>query len=400
MNLCRVTGGGPRSPMRLMGRGWGSTDRGERSEFKPGLRLRQQRRGPRGRGDKIPAVTRLPTANPLFERIGPDDRAEALGVLLTGRRRAGEAVARPFLEFARQHDLDLTHLWMARDGRRDAVAALIIPGVGRTAMLFISPLAAAGSVPLAGQLIRHAVSQLDFRRVNLVQALLEPGQDLARRAAVAGGLTHLAELAYMSCAGRSRNHTPAVDLDGRPLPAVHWSEADRPGFAHAILESYRDTLDCPGLRGLRQIDDIIAGHMATGRFDPQRWTLWHAPPSPPSASTLTSTPTPVVTETGDPPAPTPAAVLLLAASADGPGVELVYLGVGPEYRRRGLARQIMEVALHHAADLDRGDLHLAVDDRNRPAMRLYHRLGFCITARKTALITAVGPRESHEPNPD
>ena len=32
----------------------------------------------------------------------------------------------------------------------------------------------------------------------------------------------------------------------------------RDRFAAAILASYRQTLDCPGLLGLRDIDDIIA----------------------------------------------------------------------------------------------------------------------------------------------
>ena len=326
----------------------------------------------------------------MSERIGPEDRVEALGVLLTGRTRAGEAVTRPFLDFARQHDLDLSHLWLARDGRRHAVAVLVVPGVGRTAMLFVSPLSTAGSVPLAGGLIRDALASLDPGQVNLVQALLEPGQDLTRRAVEAGGLHHLAELAYMSRAGRQRTQRPTVGRDDLPLEAVPWSESARPRYARAILESYRDTLDCPGLRGLRQIDDIIAGHMATGRFDPARWTLWQPPAPPPPPVPPAS---PIATESPDDaghrsPAD-PAAVLLLAESTDGPGVELVYLGVCPPYRRRGLARQIMEWALHETAVMGRGDLHLAVDDRNRPALRLYHDLGFRLTTRKTALIATV-----------
>ena len=39
-------------------------------------------------------------------------------------------------------------------------------------------------------------------------------------------------------------------------------------FAAAIQESYRDTLDCPALSGLRDIEDVIAGHQSVGTFDP------------------------------------------------------------------------------------------------------------------------------------
>ncbi len=309
------------------------------------------------------------TDDAVLERVGPKGRAEALGVLLTGRLRAGEAVSRPFLDFAAKQDLDLSYLWMVREGRRSAVATLIVPGVGRTAMLFLSPLAVEGSVPQAGRLVGHAIDEIDPRRVNLVQGLLEPGQELNQRALEVGGMSHLADLAYMCRSGcRTASPVPTVKLGGRALEVTTWSDAARPTFARAILESYEDTLDCPGLRGLREIDDVIAGHQATGKFNPADWIVWSDE------------------KRG------PAAVLLLAGSSEGNGAELVYLGVVPWARRRGLARQIMEVALNRTARIAEahgggGDgLHLAVDDRNRPALKLYHDLGFRLTLHKTALI--------------
>ena len=37
------------------------------------------------------------------------------------------------------------------------------------------------------------------------------------------------------------------------------------------MESYQQSLDCPLLNGLREIGDVIAGHQASGEFNPRFW---------------------------------------------------------------------------------------------------------------------------------
>lgn len=283
-------------------------------------------------------------------------------MLLTGRRDAGEHAVRPFLSFAQENDLDLSQLWVAWDGRRMSAAALIVPGVGRTAMLFLSPVSSSGRVVVSGRLIAHAAAQIDPEEVSLVQALLDHGQTQQQRAVEAGGFRFLADLAYMHRAGKHGDPLPPVRLGDATLTPILWSESARPLFTTAIEASYEGTLDCPGLLGLRTTDDILAGHMATGRFRPEDWAVWAAADG------------------------RPAAVLLLAESATGVGVELVYLGVSPFARGHGLAKALMRHALDRTARHGRGDLVLAVDDRNAPALHLYRGLGFRTSARKTALI--------------
>lgn len=315
-----------------------------------------------------------PADDTPFERVTDATRHEALAVLLTGRRQPDDAAVRPFLDFARDNQLDISRFWIARDGPRTAAAVLIVPGVGRTAMLFLSPIASNGRVGLAGRLIAHAVARLDPPAVRLVQALLEQGQARQRQTLEAGGFKFLADLAYMHRPGKALPQLPPVTLDGRELAATHWSEDARPLFSAAIADSYQDTRDCPGLLGLRDMDDIIAGHMATGTFNPAHWTVW--------------------SDGGK-----PAAVLLLAESSAEMGFELVYIGVAPDARGRGLSRTVMQHALHTtavgvSADSARGGharLHLAVDDRNEPALKLYRGLGFRTSVRKTALIYTPAP---------
>jgi ribosomal protein S18 acetylase RimI-like enzyme len=313
----------------------------------------------------MPAADASPTD---LRPVEVSEQREALGLLLSGQPNPHAPAVRSFLEFSGDHELDLSRFWWGFDGRRPAAAVLIVPGVGKTAMLFSSPVASGGSVPLTGRLVGHGLAQTDPQQTKLVQSLLEPGQPLQRRALEAGGMRFLSDLAYMQRQGRRIEPRPRIDLDGDPLTPVRWSEDRRPLFRRAIVDSYTDTLDCPGLLGLRGIDDIIAGHMATGTFNASHWTVWVGPDE------------------------RPAAVLLLAESSGGQGFELVYLGVCPHARRQGLAKRIMQIALDTTARGSRekrpGPLHLAVDDRNGPALRLYRGLGFRTTARKCALIHA------------
>ncbi|MEM9418619.1 MAG: GNAT family N-acetyltransferase [Planctomycetota bacterium] len=309
-----------------------------------------------------PASPTNPAPTARFERADHALQRDALSVLLTGKRNPEDPAVGPFLAFATQNNLDLSGLWIAWDGRRLAAATLIVPGVGKTAMLFLSPVGSNGRVSLSGQLVARAMAEIDATKIRLIQTLLEQGQALQQRAIEAGGFRFLAELAYMQRPGKLFAPLPPVTLNGETLTPVHWSEPARPVFAQAISDSYQDTQDCPGLLGLREMDDIIAGHMSTGRFDPTHWTVWRDGLG------------------------RPAGVLLLAESTGNAGFELVYLGISPHARGQGLAKVLMRHALDLTHKHGRGDLFLAVDDRNAPALRLYQGLGFRVSIRKTALI--------------
>ena len=71
--------------------------------------------------------------------------------------------------------------------------------------------------------------------------------------------------------------TPPGDRPAGPAAGFRLARITRRAvhalFAETILQTYRDSLDCPGLNGVRQIEDIIAGHKASGEFDPALWFL-------------------------------------------------------------------------------------------------------------------------------
>jgi GNAT superfamily N-acetyltransferase len=64
--------------------------------------------------------------------------------------------------------------------------------------------------------------------------------------------------------------------------------------------------------------------------------------------------------------------------------ELLYLGLIPEYRRRGLSKTILEYMLQWGSENGIKRILLAVDARNKPALRLYERMGFEATGTAEA----------------
>jgi ribosomal protein S18 acetylase RimI-like enzyme len=289
---------------------------------------------------------------------------------MTGRADGQDPAVRQFLGFAREHQLDLDAFFAVYadgpDAARPIACALAVPGAGRTAMLFTNPLARHAEGRALTAAARAAIGALDPARVRLVQSLTDPPQQAERAALREAGLSDLAELVYLQrYVERGRSQLELVEPgSGRPLKVVHWSESVRPTFERAILRSYEGTLDCPGLLGLRQIDDIIAGHRATGRFDAGLWSVYEFEGEP-------------------------IAVLLLAHVPAREAYELVYLGVVPAYRGRGLGAVLVRHALASVAARGGGRLHLAVDAANRPAVKLYERHGFRANAHKAAMIFAL-----------
>ncbi len=320
----------------------------------------------------------------LIERVGPGERRPALGMLLRGRAGARDAGVDHFIRYSQRQGLDLDELWVLRDRDRPdrlLAATMLIPAPGRSAMLFVSPGASWPAAEPVCQLVQQMCRAQDAGRLRLIQALLEPDQQRTRQMLGEAGFIELATLIYMQRrtppdTGRSAGGASARDGRGpreadvlapedRHYRVYHWDEAHRRRFAAAIEASYERTLDCPALRGLRQIDDVIAGHQAAGVFRPQLWYALYDGPQP-------------------------AAVMLINELPQADACELVYLGLAEAHRGRGLARRLLAHGLERVAHLGRSRLMLAVDERNVPALRLYQGLEFAETGRKCAMIRAVG----------
>ena len=86
----------------------------------------------------------------------------------------------------------------------------------------------------------------------------------------------------------------------------------------------------------------------------------------------------------------PEGALLLSPFPDQGSVELVYLGLGPSLRGRGLGKLLMVRAIDAARRSGAMDMTCAVDMQNLRALRLYAGLGFRSIDRRVALVRSIG----------
>ncbi|HUO09561.1 MAG TPA: GNAT family N-acetyltransferase [Phycisphaerae bacterium] len=301
----------------------------------------------------------------LFVLVGgPEVRP---GVPMRGSVADHEMKVEGFLAYAQSVGVDYTRQVVAL-GKNLAGEEVIegmclwVPSPGRTAMLFGPSLS---EFPEAAKGTEAAIAGAleDARRAGivLVQSMMEPADAAGKTVFAAAGLTQLATLTYME--RRPPMHAPEFQLPG-DLRMEPYSAGTHALFARAILGSYEKTLDCPALSGVREIEDIIAGHKAVGGpsgFDPHLWG--------------------VLIE-GE----KPVGCLLLGEIAARRALELVYLGLLPEVRGRGLGRVLMQRVLSIASRRRFDVATLAVDAANGPAVALYRRCGYTSVAQRIAMI--------------
>lgn len=264
-----------------------------------------------------------------------------------------------FVRVMADRGFDARRVWIAeRDGQlRWAVLPIISPG--RTALLLAPQSGVAAVRDDAAELVKAVTQRLQDDGARLVQWLVEPADAAAAEIAYRCSFQLTADLLYLHA--RISQKTPPPPSTWRATP---YTAELHPLFANTILESYQGSLDCPSLNGLRDIEDIVAGHKAVGRFDPNWWFLL----SPPDDCA------------------TPLGVLLLGPQAGADGAELVYMGLAPAARGRGLGDWALRLAAHKLATARIDQLTLAVDAANEPALKLYYRHGFQRVGDKLAFM--------------
>lgn len=315
------------------------------------------------------------------------------------------AAAERFLESAASMGLDLSLMWATESGGRGAIAgtlrqvALAVPGTGRTVMLFVSgparrrrgslvSVAELGAGPGATReragVIRAACEQaargIDGEPASvLAQTLLETRETEAISGFDAAGFRRLGDLAYLRRIGpppaATHGDTLPPDVAVRSIASLladGWTpERIEAALLLALERSYIDTLDCPELCGLRSAEDVLESHRSVGRYDGGLWWLVMASGRAEGC-------------------------MLLNVCPEHESVELVYLGLSPVLRGKGLGAKLLAGGLRvvqgaafdafgdQAGDptpagrcvVGPGGVTCAVDTRNEPAMRLYRHAGF------------------------
>ncbi|MGV3606582.1 MAG: GNAT family N-acetyltransferase [Planctomycetaceae bacterium] len=149
------------------------------------------------------------------------------------------------------------------------------------------------------------------------------------------------------------------------LPA---SQFTTPQLHDLIEQTYIDTQDCPAMNGLRSTDQVLAGYRSAGTCEDRYWF--------------------VATDQNQ----KPIACLLLAPDTNNHSCELVYVGVIPEARGRGVAGDLVSWAKWQAKSAACSQLLLAVDDQNLPGLKLYQRHGFQSFDAREVYIHSLSPQ--------
>lgn len=296
-----------------------------------------------------------------YLRVHGSMHRAALGMLLTGKPDGTDAAVTQFVGFAKQQSMDINECWAACHLDLIQSSLLLVPSAGKTSMLFLSSVPARKLIATMAKLVEQACEVQDGSQVRIIQALLEQNQTLELLALKQAGFTHLAHLIYMQRYVTAANRTAQSFKFGPNVQVYNWSETNRKRFGDVITASYIDTLDCPALLGTREIDDVIAGHMAAGEFDPKNWFCLYSED-------------------------TPLGVLLLNKISHRSALELVYLGLTPDARGKGLAQKLVQFAINQTEPTKTAQILLAVDQENQPARKLYTRMGFARGDKKTAMI--------------
>lgn len=317
-------------------------------------------------GDPAPRfrVERVP-------RTGWISAAERLVQAVVGTGKPARAAAERFLAAAGEHRIDLAglHASFLHDSEtrtpKPRQVCLAVPGSGATATFFTTtPQDDEESAELAA-VIDAACAALGGTR--LAQALLTLEEDAVRAAFAGAAFRQICQLAYLT----GPLHTAidkAKQFDAGTMPegveVVRCDEIRDEELTAALRASYEQTLDCPELCALRRTEDVLASHKDAGQHDPKLWWLVRHHGEPRGAAFVSRMP-------------------------EQSAMELVYLGLAPSLRGKGLGRSLLAHALTNAGRSGLRDFQCAVDLRNAPALKLYAGFGLRETARRRALVRAL-----------
>lgn len=199
------------------------------------------------------------------------------------------------------------------------------------------------------ELVRAACAWLHTGGAKVAQAIVRPSERFLAVPLERHGFRHVTTLWYLRHsldAGAALATAERQDLSYRS-----YRDVSRRVFEETLVRTYEGTLDCPELNGVRTAAEILAGHRAQGRHEPNLWWLAES-------------------------AGAPVGVLLLSEMPEWDALDICYLGVVPEARGHGFGRHLALHSLRVARSQGVSQLTLAVDRRNRPAWDLYRDLGF------------------------
>ena len=297
-------------------------------------------------------------------------RAAALDLLLT---RIPEARRPQHVEVLRTAAVADTPPWRGLLGafhdQRMVGAILSAVQTGHAATIWPPQVLDEAPPATADLLLQAAIERLAADGTRLVQALLESDAEDDAATLLAGGFQHAADLLYLVC---PRDDFPSARPD-TSLQFQPYTPEQHERFARLVEATYRETLDCPQLNGVRDVDDVLAGYRAASDFNASRWLIVRHADADVGCLILTGYPNLSVWE-------------------------LTYMGVVAESRGHGWGVEIAQYALSLAAEAAQSRVVLAVDAQNAPALRMYAAAGFQVWDQRAVYLRQITGK-TPSPNP-
>lgn len=302
------------------------------------------------------------TSQVQIEQVSKKDRSETVCFLVSGGQCDASTLARSqgLLESLSGENRAPWTLWRARRGNDIVAATLLMEHVGKVGMLFFCPANAPKVDSVALVQLLHATGECGLRKgMSLVQALVAVGADANRQVLASAGFELLAELVYMRCDLNTvpEQHEPSqIDLSW-----CNYAQVSEEELADLIGRTYVNSLDCRGLRGVRDPRDVLAGHKCSGVFCPEAWWIVKHQDHP-------------------------VGCILVNDLGRLPQAEVIYLGVVEEFRGKGIGRALLTRAMRQAYQRKCRWISLAVDSVNAFAKELYESTGFRELRRQFAYV--------------
>ena len=265
------------------------------------------------------------------------------------------------LAAAERGQLKLEHLLLATEGELPVGAALSMNQSDGVTLVWppVTTCQATDPTDVEHALMRQLCANIDHSSSVMAQALTSPQDELEAKLLEGFGFAHATDMFFLARALNPEDITSmsvATELDHE---IFHEGNADR--FASVIERTYQQSLDCPFLDGIRNGQDALVGHRNSGQFDPAGWRLYRQ-----GAEDV--------------------GVVLMNEHPEQNAVELVYFGIVPEFRGRGLGRALLKECVQAAAMTDRSVIFLSVDCGNSYANALYDELEFAELAQRRIMI--------------
>jgi ribosomal protein S18 acetylase RimI-like enzyme len=249
------------------------------------------------------------------------------------------------------------NLVVARRGQRLVGATWVQSVPGRTAIVWPPQLIEDEPEETATALLQEVELRLDGGDLDLAQAIQSSHRGAASDRLRRHGFQFAAKVLYLVCdVGGGGDVVPLANItaageEPQPLEFEPFKGSDATRLAGVIERTYIETMDIPVLSGVRRMKDVLDSYRNTGTYDPRNWFF-------------------VRSHGCD------VGCLLLADHPDQDQFELVYMGVVPEARGKGLGKRLTAYAKRHTLHAGRRSLILAVDADNSPALLSYTSAGF------------------------